>query len=99
MMVLLLSKTEIAYTLAETFPEKSSRTYYSPKFPKFQNSRENVKLNLKSDNTEQYNKDSTLKELKKCHDNAVGNGDIHYEFLEHLPIRSLDCLLHIFNQV
>ena len=71
--------------------------------PKFQNSKENVKLNFKSDNTEQYNKDFTLKELKKalqkCHDTAVGNDDIHYQFLKHLPIRSLDCLLRIFNQV
>ena len=97
------SKTEIANTLAETFAEKSSPTNYSPKFRKFQNSKENVKLNFKSDNTEQYNKDFTLKELKKalqkCHNTAVGNDDIHYQFLKHLPIRSLDCLLRIFNQV
>ena len=51
------SKTEIANTFAETFAEKSSPTNYSPKFRKFQNSKENVMLNFKSDNTEQYNKD------------------------------------------
>ena len=30
------------------------------------------------------------KALKKCHDTAVGCDDIHYQFLEHLPFRSLD---------
>ena len=62
-----------------------------------------MKLNFKYDNTEQYNKDFALKELKKAfkkyYDTAVGNDDIHYQFLKHLPIRSLGCLLRIFNQV
>ena len=97
------SQTEIANALAETFVEKSSPTNYSPKFRKFQNSKEKVKLNFKSDNTEQYKKDFTAKELKKalkkCHDPAVGTDEIHYQFLKHLPIRSLDCLLSIFHQV
>ena len=57
------SKTEIANTLDETFAEKSSPTNHSPKFRKFQNSNEKVKLRFKSDNTEQYNKDFTFKEL------------------------------------
>ena len=39
------------------------------------------------------------KALKKCHDTAVGCDDIHYQFLKHLPFRSLDSLLRIFNQV
>ena len=39
------------------------------------------------------------KALKKCHDTAVGCDDIHYQFLKHLPFRSLDSLLRIFNKV
>ena len=56
-----------------------------------------------SSTNEHYNKDSTIKELwkalKKCHDTAFGCDDIHYQFLKHLPFRSLDSLLRIFNQV
>ena len=42
-----------------------------------------------------------MKALKKSHDTAVGCDDIHYQFLKHLPFRSLDSLilLRIFNQV
>ena len=39
------------------------------------------------------------KALNKCHDTAVGCDDIHYEFFKHLPSRSLDSLLRIFNQI
>ena len=39
------------------------------------------------------------KALKKCHDSAVGCDDIHYQILKHLPFRSLDSLLRIFNQI
>ena len=89
--------------MAETFAEKSSSTNYSSKFQKFQNVKEKIKLNFKSDNTEQYNKEFNLKELqkalKKCHDTAVGGDDIRYQFLKHLPLPSLDCLLSIFNHV
>ena len=97
------SKTDIANTLAETFAKKSSSNNYSSKFLQYQNIKEKLKLNFKSNNTEQYNKDFSLKELqkslKKCHDTAVGSDYIHYQFLKHLPLRSLDCLLGIFNHV
>ena len=60
-----------------------------------------TKLNFKSNINEHYNKDFVMKELKKalkkCHDTAVGCDDIHYQFLKHLPFRSLDSLLGIFN--
>ena len=97
------SKADIADILADTFAEKSSLSNYSTTFQKFQNSKEKLKLNFKSNSNEYYNSDFTLKELKKalkkCHDTAVGCDDIHYQFLKHLPFRSLDSLLRIFNQV
>ena len=97
------SKEDIADVLADTFAEKSSSANYSTAFQKFQNSKEKTKLNFKSNNNELYNKDFTIKELrkalKKCHDTAVGCDDIHYQFLKHLPFRSLDSLLRIFNQI
>ena len=97
------SKTDIADALADTFAEKSSSSNYSAAFQKFQNTKEKTKLNFKSNNNEHYNKDFTMKELKKalkkCHDTAVGCDDIHYQFLKHLPFRSLDSLLRIFNQI
>ena len=97
------SKTDIADALADTFAEKSSSSNYSAAFQKFQNTKEKTKINFKSNNNEHYNKDFTMKEfkkaLKKCHDTAVGCDDIHYQFLKHLPFRSLDSLLRIFNQI
>ena len=60
----------------------------------FKAQKKKTKLNFKSNNNEHYNKDFTMKELrkalKKCHDTAVGCDDIHYQFLKHLPFRSLD---------
>ena len=97
------SKADIADVLADTFAEKSSSLNYSTSFQKFKDTKEKTKLNFKSNNNEQYNKDFTIKELKKalkkCHDTAVGCDDIHYQFLKHLPFRSLDSLLRIFNQI
>ena len=70
------SKADIADVLADTFAEKSSSANYSTAFQKFQNFKEKTKLNFKSNNDELYNKDFTIKELrkalKKCHDTAVG---------------------------
>ena len=96
------SKTDIGDALADTFAEKSSSSNYSAAFQKIQNTKEKTKLNFKSNNYN-YNKDFTMKELKKalkkCHDTAVGCDDIHYQFLKHLPFPSLDSLLRIFNQI
>ena len=97
------SKADIADVLADTFAEKSSSSNYSIAFQNLQNSKEKIKINFKSNNEGQYNKDFTIKELrkalKKCHDTAVGCDEIRYQFLKHLPFRSLDSLLRIYNQV
>ena len=97
------SKEDISDVLADTFAEKSSTSNYSTSFQKCKNTKEKTKLNFKSNNDEHYNKDFTIKELrkalKKCHDTAVGSDDIHYQFLKHLPLRPLDSLLRIFNHV
>ena len=96
-------KADIADVPADTFKEKSSSSNYSTSFQKFKNTKEKTKLIFQLKNNEQYNKDFTIKELrkalKKCHDNAVGCDDIHYQFLKCLPFRSLDSLLRIFNQI
>ena len=52
------SKADIADALADTFAEKSSSCNYSTAFQKFQNSKEKIKLNFKSNNNEHYNKTS-----------------------------------------
>ena len=83
------SKADITDVLADTFAKKSSSSNYSTSFQKFKDTKEKTKLNFKSNDNEQYNKDFTLKELKKalkkCHDTAVGCDDILYQFLKHLP--------------
>ena len=97
------SKADIADVQADIFKEKSSSSNYSTSFQQIKNTKEKSKLNFKSNNNEQYNKDFTIKELrkalKKCHDTAVGCDDIHYQFLKHVPFRSLESLLNSFDQI
>ena len=60
-------------------------------------------LNFKSSNTEEYNNPFNLVELKeainKCHDTATGPDEVHYQMLKHLPPKSLQALLDIFNDI
>ena len=57
----------------------------------------------KSSNNEEYNSPFNLDELKeaisKSHDTATGPDEIHYQMLKHLPPRSLEALLDIFNDM
>ena len=57
------SRTAIADTLGETFCHNSSSLNYSESFRKIKTEQEKVKLNLKSQNNEIYNKDFNLDEL------------------------------------
>ena len=49
----------------------------------------------------EYNNPFNLDELKdaisKSHDTATGPDEIHYQMLKHLPLKSLQTLLEIFN--
>ena len=60
-------------------------------------------LNFKSSNTEEYNNPFNLVELKeainKSHDTATGPDEVHYQMLKHLPSKSLQALLDIFNDI
>ena len=60
-------------------------------------------LNFKSSNTEEYNNPFNLVELKeainKSHDTATGPDEVHYQMLKHLPPKSLQALLDIFNDI
>ena len=64
---------------------------------------EKIKLNFKSSNNEEYNNPFNLDELKdaisKSHDTATGPEEIHYQMLKHLPHKSLQTLLDIFNNM
>ena len=72
-------------------------------FSYFQKQHKETKLNFKSNNSEKYNQPFTPAELqetiKKSHNTTVGPDEIHYQFLKHLPKKSLDYLLTIFNDI
>ena len=96
------SKADILGVLADTFAKKFFNLF--DVISKTKRHQRKNQTYFKSNNNEQYNKDFTIKELKKalkkCHDTAVGCDDIHYQFLKvFLPFRSLDSLLRIFNQI
>ena len=60
-------------------------------------------INFKSSNNEEYNNPFNLDELKdaisKSHDTATGPDEIHHQMLKHLPLKSLQALLDIFNNM
>ena len=55
------SKADIADVLADTFAKESFSSNYSTSFQKFKDTKEKAKLNFKSNNNEQYNKDFTIR--------------------------------------
>ena len=76
----------------------------SHKFFAYKNTQEKNKLlDFTSENKENYNEPFTLDELVQpltnSHDTAVGPDQIHYQILKHLPRKSKECLLQIFNKV
>ena len=97
------TKEGIANVLGETFSKNSSSENYNEKFQRIKSKEEKKPLNFKSNNDEDYNKPFSLSELldslDKCHDTAVGPDLIHYQLLKHLPKKSLDLLLEIYNQI
>ena len=96
------TKKDIADTLGEAFSTNSANRNYSKEFQNYQEQQEKIKLNFKSKNNE-YNNPFNLDELKdaisKSHDTATGPDKIHYQMLKHLPLKSLQTLLDIFNNM
>ena len=94
---------DIANTLGESFQENSSSQHYSPTFQKYKTKTERHKINFKSSNSEDYNKNFTIKELNSAieiaKDTASGPDEIHYQMLKHLPECSRSVLLAIYNNI
>ena len=57
---------------------------------------QNINLNFKSSNTEEYNNPFNLVKLKeainKSHATATGLDEVHYQMLKHLPPKPLQAL-------
>ena len=100
---IITDKKNIADLLAETFPQNSSSQNCKPKFIAVKQNAEKYKLNFKSKNQEQYNNLFSLKELKdsikRSQNTAVGQDEVHNEFLRQLPSKSLKLLLRIYNKL
>ena len=97
------TKKDIADTLGDAFSTNSANRNYSKEFQNYQKQQEKIKLNFKSSNNEEYNNPFNLDELKdaisKSHDTATGPDEIHYQMLKHLPLKSLQTLLDILNNM
>ena len=72
-------------TVKASGPYNSSSFNYSESFRKIKMEQEKIKLNVKSQNNEIYNKDFNLDELVEAiqlsHDSARGADEIHYQML------------------
>ena len=97
------SKKDIADTLGSTFMKKSSNRNYCEKFQTYMYDQRKFNLNFKSSKTEEYYNPFNLVELKeainKSYDTATGPDEVHYQMLKHLPPKSLQALLDIFNDI
>ena len=97
------TKKDIADTLGDAFSANSANRNYSKEFQNNQKQQEKIKLNFKSNNNEEYTNPFNLDELKdainKSNDTATGPDEIHYQMLKHLPLKSLQTLLDIFNNM
>ena len=89
--------------MASQFCSNSSTSHYSEEFQKYKKQQEKTKLNFKSSINEEYYSPFNLDELKdaisKAHDTATGPDEVHYQMLKHLPPKSLQALLDIFNDM
>ena len=96
-------KNDIAETLGSTFMKNSSNRNHCEKFQTYMSDQQKINLNFISSNTEEYNNPFNLVELKeainKSHDTASGPDEVHYQMLKHLPPKSLQAFLDIFNDI
>ena len=60
----------ISIRLGQIFSQNSSTQNYDPEFQKFKRQKEKTKLNFKSKNLEEYNRQFSLDELRKSLDKA-----------------------------
>ena len=99
----LTSEQDISNKLGQIFSQNSSTQNYASEFQKFKKQKEKTKLNFKSKNLEEYNRQFSLDELRKslgkAHDTACGPDDIHYQLLKHLPESALQVLLDLMNDI
>ena len=96
-------KVKIANALGEQLSFNSSSNQCSDRFLKHRNTDEKKKINFSSSNSEFYNKDFSIDELRlsldRVNDTAEGPDKIHYQLLKHLPPDSLSLLLDIYNYI
>jgi potassium voltage-gated channel Eag-related subfamily H protein 8 len=99
----LTSEQDISNKLGQIFSQNSSTQNYDPEFQKSKKQKEKTKLNFKSKNLEEYNRQFSLDELRKsldkAHDTACGPDDIHYQLLKHLPESAHQVLLDLMNAI
>jgi potassium voltage-gated channel Eag-related subfamily H protein 8 len=95
--------TEIANTLGKTFANISSTDHYTAEFLQVKRKAEEMHTSFTSDNSEPYNLPITMVELedalRNTSESSPGPDNIHYQFLKQLPVKSLQLLLLIFNNI
>ena len=98
-----ITPEDIANKLGQQFSFNSSSDNYTPEFVKFKAQAEKLSLDIRSDNSEEYNAPLTMEELHKAltkaKDSATGPDEIHYQLIKHLPKSCLQVLLHVFNDI
>ena len=97
------TEEQIVETLADNYERQSSSQKHGDNFRSTKNQAEKTNLNFKSDNTENYNRIFSMKDLKKsikkAKNSSEGGDKIHYEIIKHLPHSALEILLEIINKI
>ena len=99
--VLISKPDDVAEKFGKHFSDISSSRNYSPHFNNIRNS--SVSITFESDNTEPYNVEFTLRELREAlsssDSTAPGGDNITYGMLKNLPDHAKSYLLKILNKV
>ena len=94
---------EITNVIAQSFAFNSSKDNYTETFNQYRIREERKHIDFDTDDNLHYNELFTMAELNqaidRAHDSSPGLDTVHYQFLKHLPLKSLCLLLYIFNQI
>ena len=97
------TEKDVANSIATSFSKNSSPSSHSDAFIRNRQASERTKLNFASDNTEVYNTDFSIDELKtsieELNDSASGPDRIHNKLIKHFPGETLQLLLSLYNGI
>ena len=97
------TEKDVANSIAASFSKNSHPSSHSDAFIRHRQASERNKINFASDNSEAYNANFSLEELKtsieELSDTASGPDKVHNNLIKHFPGETLQLLLKLYNDI